>query len=356
VVVGNGISDRLSGLVSECGARRVFAVFDAQVFALHGRHILSHIRRGNRRLLEFAVAPVEKSKSAKTLDALHSFFLRNGIARDDLVIAIGGGVTSDLAGFAAASVLRGVRWAAVPTSLLGMVDAAIGGKTGINHKLGKNLIGAFWQPAFVLCDTRYLSTLRPRELIAGMGEVVKYAGLAGGKMLSDLATLHPDQYFADPSLLTGLAVRSVRYKARIVELDEREAGDRAFLNLGHTFAHGIETATRTGRSLLHGEAVLIGLAAACELSQRRAKRSAGRLEDYSSIIEQYLRLIPYRRLDAARVWSHMAIDKKRAGGALRYVLLSEPGKPYLDDRVPAAEARAALRKAVNVYTKCRGSR
>jgi 3-dehydroquinate synthetase len=322
VVVGNGISDRLSGLVSECGARRVFAVFDAQVFALHGRHILSHIRRGNRRLLEFAVAPVEKSKSAKTLDALHSFFLRNGIARDDLVIAIGGGVTSDLAGFAAASVLRGVRWAAVPTSLLGMVDAAIGGKTGINHKLGKNLIGAFWQPAFVLCDTRYLSTLQPRELIAGMGEVVKYAGLAGGKM----------------------------------ELDEREAGDRAFLNLGHTFAHGIETATRTGRSLLHGEAVLIGLAAACELSQRRAKRSAGRLEDYSSIIEQYLRLIPYRRLDAARVWSHMAIDKKRAGGALRYVLLSEPGKPYLDDRVPAAEARAALRKAVNVYTKCRGSR
>ncbi len=174
IIVGSKVLDRFVKKVDPIlDDNRLFVVFDAQVFALYGSFLKSYLKKFDRKYLEIIIPTGEKAKSDTVLKKLHSFLLNEKITRSDMVLAIGGGVCSDLAGYAAATVLRGVRWSVISTTLLGMVDASIGGKTGINHKLGKNLIGAFWQPEIVMCDTCFLNTLKKRQIIAGLGEIIK---------------------------------------------------------------------------------------------------------------------------------------------------------------------------------------
>ncbi len=349
IIVGPGVLHRLgrklNGLIRE---ERLFVFYDAQVYALHGKRIQTQLKQLKGNVQEMVVPIGERAKSATVLNKIYAFLLDEKISRSDFILACGGGVTTDLIGYAAATTLRGIRWGIVSTTLLGMADAAIGGKTGINHPQGKNLVGSFWQPSFVLCDTSFLKTLPARQLIAGLGEVVKYGGLSGDKMLAMVEKYleHDDLY--NERLLSKLIHLSASYKAGIVAKDERESNLRMLLNLGHTFAHSIENAAGYGR-LLHGEAVILGLLAAVELSCRLKPRRAKHLADYSRIINQMVRLIPYRKINCDKTLTAMQLDKKRAGTAHRFVILDKPGRAFIARDVSPRLIKSSLENMLKVY-------
>jgi len=309
---------------------RIFLIYDAKVFALYGRQISKVIKRSGIKYNELVLPAGERTKSASQLNRVYSYLLSNKITRNDFLLACGGGVTSDFTGYVAATILRGVKWGVISTTLLGMVDAAIGGKTGINHKEGKNLIGAFWQPSFVICDTIFINTLSQRLVVAGLGEVVKYAGLIGKSMTDLLNRYLKNGDIYNHKYLTQLVYKSAQYKAEIVARDEREGNLRMVLNLGHTFGHAIEKSLGYGK-LQHGEAVILGLLGAVELSERSKKRRISSLIEYKEIINRFIGLIPRYRIDIDNVIAHMGIDKKRRGNQQLFVLLDKPGKPIISD-------------------------
>jgi 5-deoxy-5-amino-3-dehydroquinate synthase len=267
----------------------------------------------------------EPAKCMETVEELCREWARWGLHRADVVVAVGGGVVTDVAGLAAAVYHRGVAVVHVPTTLLGQVDAAIGGKTGVNLPEGKNLVGAFWQPSAVLCDTEVLSTLPPREYRSGLGEMAKYAFLG----VDGLADLPLDEAVA----------ACVRCKAEVVAGDERETGRRAILNYGHTLAHALETAGRY--DLRHGEAVGIGLVYAAELARRLGRIDAARVADHREVVAAYgLEATLPEGSDADELVALMARDKKALTG-LTFVLDSPDGVEVVPD-VDPADARAAL--------------
>ena len=294
--------------------------------------------------------PGEATKSWDGLSAAMDWLLDQRPERGDVVVALGGGVIGDLAGFAAATLLRGVRFVQVPTSLLAQVDSSVGGKTGINAPQGKNLIGAFHQPSLVLCDTDVLRSLPARDLRAGYGEVVKYGLLGDADFFERLEAGLADALLAgDPAARCRAVAHSVRMKADIVARDETEAGDRALLNLGHTFGHALEAATGyDGARLLHGEGVAIGCALAFDLSARLGLCS----QEVPSRLRAHLRAVglphdlsqvPGALPDEAALLALMAQDKKVRDGKLRFVLARGIGSAFVADDVPEDAVRAVLR-------------
>ena len=253
----------------------------------------------------FFIDDGEEAKNLETVEELCRSFARWNLHRNDVVVAVGGGVVTDVGGFAAAVYHRGVPVVHVPTSLLGQVDAAIGGKTGVNLREGKNLVGAFWQPAAVLCDTDTLTTLPPREYRSGLGEMAKYRFL-GVDRLRDLP-------------LDEAVAACVACKAEVVGADERESGRRALLNYGHTLAHALETAG--SYDLRHGEAVGIGLVFAALLAERLGRVDAERVDEHRALVASYdLAVGPPPGVDPAELVTIMARDKKVTGGGLTFVL------------------------------------
>ncbi|MEE8575984.1 MAG: 3-dehydroquinate synthase family protein, partial [candidate division Zixibacteria bacterium] len=250
--------------------------------------------------------------------------------------------------YAAATTLRGVRWAVVSTTLLGMVDASIGGKTSINHSDGKNLIGAFWQPSLVWCDTRFLMTLPEREMMSGLGEVLKYGGLVGKPIVGGFEKLIRSGDIYATKQLERLIVSSARYKASIVSADENDTGKRMVLNLGHTFGHAIERGAGYGR-LSHGEAVVIGLKAACYLSIMTGKAGKTSLNHYQEIIDAYIVGIPRRKIHLNKVFDAMALDKKRSGRRQKYILLKGLGKPIIATEIENKMVRESLLHALTGF-------
>ncbi len=257
----------------------------------------------------------EDAKNLETVEELCRGFARWGLHRRDVVVAVGGGVVTDVAGFAAAVYHRGIAVVHVPTTLLGQVDAAIGGKTGVNLREGKNLVGAFWQPAAVLCDTDTLTTLAPREYRSGLGEMAKYRFL-GVENLRDLS-------------LDDAVAACVACKAEVVGSDERESGRRALLNYGHTLAHALETAGHY--DLRHGEAVAIGLVFAARLAERLGRIDAARTAEHESLVASYdLPTRPPAGLEATELVRLMGRDKKASAGRLSFVLDGSSGLEVVD--------------------------
>jgi 3-dehydroquinate synthase len=280
--------------------------------------------------------PGESTKSLESLGRVLDFLAENRLDRTGAVVAIGGGVIGDLAGFSAASYLRGIDYLQIPTTLLAMVDSSVGGKTGINLKAGKNLVGAFHQPRGVFIATDVLATLPPREFAAGMAEVIK-CGLLGDAEL--FGRLEHSPLTIESSDLPAVIRRCCAIKARIVEADERELakeGGRALLNLGHTFGHAIEQTTGYGR-YLHGEAVAIGLAAAARLSQKLGNLTAAEVARVEAVLAAHA--LPVRLTDAlaaAELIATMTRDKKVRAGLPRFVVLTRLGEAVTLDGVPAA--------------------
>lgn len=354
IVIGTNLHANLVKQLSKSvGQNRLFVFYDSTVYALYGKELNKLLESSKFQFEPFVVPSGEKYKSEITLAKIYDFLLDEKISRSDFILAVGGGVTSDLIGYAAATILRGVKWGTVSTTLLGMVDAAIGGKTGINHRRGKNLIGAFWHPSFVICDLTFLRTLPEREILAGMGEILKYAALIGGENLELIKRHLNSGNLLNSKTLSRLVEAGVKYKTRIVMADEREKGRRMHLNLGHTFAHAIEKTLGYGK-LLHGEAVILGLLAAVKMSIKVRPRSKQSLAEYEFLIINFLGFIRYYYIDKHKVLENMQIDKKRADREQKIVLLKRIGKPFIVTGPNEHQLSEALEECLSIYKKVSG--
>jgi 3-dehydroquinate synthase len=294
---------------------------------------------------QVATAILPDGEAYKSMDSAMSVFdtlLARKFSRDATVIALGGGVVGDLAGFVAACYQRGVPFMQIPTTLLAQVDSSVGGKTAVNHPLGKNMIGAFYQPQCVLADTAVLDTLADREFSAGLAEVVKYGLIRDPGFFAWLEENIEALLRRDEAALAYAIERSCANKAEVVAADERETGERATLNLGHTFGHAIETGLGYG-ACLHGEAVAIGMCQAADLSRRLGWLGDSEVERIVRILRRArLPVAPPAALDADRFLELMAVDKKNVGGKLRLILLEQIGRATLPVGVDIAALRATL--------------
>lgn len=330
---------------------KVTVITDKTVGALHLAALEAGLATAGITLQALSLPPGEATKSWSQLEHCVDWLLSQKVERNDAVIAFGGGVIGDLVGFAAAILRRGVRFVQIPTSLLAQVDSSVGGKTGINATQGKNLIGAFHQPSLVLADTAVLGTLSARDFLAGYGEVVKYGMLGDAAFFDWLEKNAPAMAAGDMDARIRAVRRSVEMKADIVARDETEQGDRALLNLGHTFCHALETATGYSDRLLHGEGVAIGCALAFELSARlglcaqetpsrvRAHlRNMGMKTDISDIDGD----LP----DAEGLLALMGQDKKVVDGQLRFILARGIGQAFVTSDVPRDVVLDVLRDAL----------
>ncbi len=280
---------------------------------------------GPRALAECVLPDGEQHKTLGTLARVFDALAAARVNRDGAVLALGGGVVGDMAGYAAASWQRGVAYAQLPTTLLAQVDSSVGGKTAVNHASGKNLIGAFHQPCVVVADTDALATLPDRELRAGLAEVVKYGLIRDLQFLAWLEGAMPKLLARDPEALTHAIRRSCEVKAEIVGRDEREHGERALLNLGHTFGHAIETAAGYGE-WLHGEAVAIGMVMAAETSERLGWIGAADVARVRAVLASAGLSVAAPRIGVERALELMKMDKKVLGGRVRLVLLKRLGE------------------------------
>jgi 3-dehydroquinate synthase len=341
IIVGAGALDRLGELVPwPTHARRVVLVTNGTVQSLYGERVEAALAGTGVEIHTVTVPDGEEAKTLDTLETLYHRFAAIPLNRDDVVVALGGGVVGDLAGFAAATYNRGIAVVQVPTTLLAQVDAAIGGKTGINLPAGKNLVGAFHQPIAIVADTATLRTLPQRERRAGLGEVAKYGFIADPEVLRLLETRPDDAVAGDPDLLADIVVRSAAVKARVVAADERESGERALLNYGHTVGHAIESLTGY-TTYRHGEAVALGMVFAARLGERLGESEAGLADRTVGLLEGLG--LPSRgvRLDPASVWEVLRRDKKARDG-VRFVLCRRPGEAFVVDEPPRHDVEQAL--------------
>ena len=308
--------------------RQVMIVTNTTVAPLYLQHYVTAIEALGKTVATCILPDGEKFKNLEHLNLIFDALLEAGFNRDCTVLALGGGVIGDMAGFASAAFQRGVYFIQVPTTLLSQVDSSVGGKTGINHPLGKNMIGAFQQPQVVLADMSQLKTLPARELSAGLAEVIKYALLGDIEFLAWLEQHMEALVAGDATLLAEAVYRSCAHKARIVANDEKEQGERALLNLGHTFGHAIESHLGYGQ-WLHGEAVATGMIMAADLSQRMGWISLADLERTKKIISRANLPIVCPKIPLDEFLAFMAHDKKVLNGQLRLVLMQQLGQAVI---------------------------
>jgi 3-dehydroquinate synthase len=345
--VGNGLIAEAGTLLKPFARGPVPVVTDAHVGEIHLAGLLEVMGKSGLDARPIVMPPGESSKSFAGLESLTGQLLDMEIGRNGLIVAFGGGVVGDLTGFAAGVLKRGVNFAQVPTTLLSQVDSSVGGKTGINAPQGKNLIGLFHQPRLVIADVGLLTTLPRRELLAGYAEVVKYGALGDATFFAWLEQNGPLALSGSNDAMVHAVAHSCQMKADIVARDERESGERALLNLGHTFGHALETLTGYSSRLLHGEGVAIGMALACRLSVRLGlapPEDAERLVRHlkAAGLPSAISDVPGVRPDTGALLAAMAHDKKVADGKIRFVLLRGLGKAFVTGDVPADALRDVL--------------
>ncbi len=317
-----GDPDSWQGLAG--GAQGVI-VTNPKVDALYGAALESAIAPLHRQVSRVLLPDGEEHKSWSSLNLVFDHLLARGCDRKTVLYALGGGVVGDMTGFAAATFMRGVPFVQVPTTLLAQVDSSVGGKTAINHPLGKNMIGAFYQPRRVLCDLDTLATLPPRELSAGLAEVIKYGPIADMAFFDWLELKLPALMCREPAALTHAVQRSCEIKAWVVGQDERESGLRAILNFGHTFGHAIEAGLGYGR-WLHGEAVGCGMLLAADLSAELGLVPPAFVERLERLVAAAQLPLRAPAMPAERWLELMRVDKKAEGGEIRFVLIEAPGR------------------------------
>lgn len=326
-------------LDTHVSARDVLLVSNTTVGPLYAERIHAGLR--GRRIVEAILPDGEIHKTLANVGRVLDVLVANRYARDACVLALGGGVVGDLAGFAAACYQRGVAFVQIPTTLLAQVDSSVGGKTGVNHPGGKNLIGAFHQPRAVIADTSTLTTLPDRELRAGLAEVIKHGMICDAGFFTWLEQ-HIDALLArDTEALTHAILRSCEIKADIVGRDEEERGDRALLNLGHTFGHAIESATGYAQ-WLHGEAVGAGLLVAAEMSRACGMLTGADVERVERLLARTGLPTNVSTIRAQDAFDHMRIDKKVQSGRIRLVLMKSIGQAFITGDYPDDALRGTL--------------
>jgi len=343
--IGSGLMGAGELLVPHLAEQERVAIVTNEVVApLYLGQLRETLRAAGIDPVEIVLPDGEAHKNWPTLNRVFDALLEARCGRKTTLLALGGGVVGDITGFAAATYQRGVAYIQVPTTLLAQVDSSVGGKTAINHARGKNMIGAFHQPLAVLADTDTLDTLPMRELRAGLGEVIKHGLILDLQLFEWLEANMERLLGRDPEALAHAVRRSCEIKAEIVALDERETGPRALLNLGHTFGHAIETALGYG-TWLHGEAVAAGVAMAADLSRRLGLLSEHDVGRVVALLRRAGLPVNAGGVAAARLMDLMRVDKKAAGGRIRFVLLERLGAAVLRADVPQEKLDATLSAA-----------
>jgi len=329
ISVGGGLLGDPAAYMGVTSANSALIVSNTTVAPLYAVALRSVLKKQFAQVHEVQLPDGEEHKNWQTLQNIFDALLSNGCDRRTVLFALGGGVVGDMTGFAAASYMRGVPFVQVPTTLLAQVDSSVGGKTGINHPLGKNMIGAFYQPQLVVCDLDVLDTLPPRELSAGLAEVIKYGPIADMAFFDWLEQNIDALMARDRAALAHAVRRSCEIKAWVVGQDERESGLRAILNFGHTFGHAIEAGMGYG-TWLHGEGVGAGMVMAAHLSQRLGLVDAAFVQRLTALIARAGLPVRGAVIDAqdnaGRYLDLMRIDKKAEGGEIRFVLIDGPGR------------------------------
>ena len=367
IYVGDGILKDLPDMLRNALKEKTFQ--EGQVLLITDRHVASHhlhplssvLRRGGFIVSKIVLPPGEKLKSSRPLNRLLKNMVRQGMTRDGVVLALGGGVIGDFAGYAASVYMRGCNLVQLPTSLLAQVDSSIGGKVGINLREGKNLVGSFYTPLFVLSATDTLATLPAREFSSGLAEIIKYGLIWDSGLYERIqAFLHTHlqddikptakmikaKLLSDRDFLTGLILESSRIKAEIVSADEHEQGLRMLLNFGHTFGHALEQATRY-RRYLHGEAIFLGMRMASFLSSSLGLIS----EDQAAHINSYLSLFPIpgvKGISSNKLFAAMGSDKKKRGGSIHFVVLERIGKAVTKTNIPERLVRECVERVIEM--------
>lgn len=339
--IGQDLLARVELILPHLKRKQVAVVTNTTVAPLYLEKLSAPLKAAGVTVLPVVLPDGEQFKNAETLNLIYDALLANRCERTTTLVALGGGVIGDLTGYAAATFLRGVPFIQVPTTLLSQVDSSVGGKTGINHPRGKNMIGAFYQPQLVLADTDTLNTLPDRELSAGLAEVIKYGLIRDLPFFVWLEQAMPRLVARDPATLSEAIYRSCRNKAEVVAADERESGERALLNLGHTFGHAIENGMGYG-IWLHGEAVAAGTLLAADLSRRLGWLSDADVSRTAGIHRAANLPIVAPDLGVERYLDLMGLDKKVADGRIRLILLEAIGKAVLTGDYPAAALRETL--------------
>jgi len=328
ILIGSGLLDAAETWQALPRARQALIVTNVAVGPLYAARLQRALAPHYRQVSVLELPDGEQFKDWPTLNLIFDRLLGDGSDRQTVLFALGGGVVGDITGFAAACYMRGVPFVQVPTTLLAQVDSSVGGKTAINHPAGKNMIGAFYQPQRVVCDLDTLRTLPPRELRAGLAEVIKYGPIADADFLAWIEVQLEALLDGDAEALAHAVRRSCEIKAWVVGQDEREAGLRAILNFGHTFGHAIESGLGYGQ-WLHGEAVACGMVMAVDLSARLGLVSADFAGRLTRLIERAGLPVQGPALGPERYLELMRIDKKAQGGEIRFVLIDAPGRAVL---------------------------
>lgn len=342
--IGTGLIDEAALYAPHVGGRTAAIVTNETVKPLYAARVEAALARAGAKALLITLPDGEEHKEWRTLDLIFSGLLRARADRRTVLVAVGGGVVGDMAGFAAATYQRGIAHLQVPTTLLAQVDSSVGGKTAINHPLGKNMVGAFHQPCAVIADTSTLASLPAREFAAGLAEVAKYGAIRDLPFLEWIET-HADELLRrDPSALAYAIRRSCEIKAEIVAQDERESGVRALLNFGHTFGHAIESAAGYGK-WLHGEAVAAGMALAARFSVRQGRLAPAKALRLVALLERLG--LPVRAAGfPPDIWlEYMGRDKKNEDGRVTLILLDDLGRASVVKDAQAAELRSFLAAA-----------
>jgi 3-dehydroquinate synthase len=323
-------------------ASKIVVISNATVFALYGELFVKYFMPRRRHIIPLMIGDGENYKTQATVSKIYDHLLDIGVGRRDIVISFGGGIVGDVAGYAAATFKRGVNLIHVPTTLLAMVDSSIGGKTAVNHRLGKNLIGSFYQPRAVVINPEWLATLGSREMVEGLAEIIKAGFLSSRKLLKKASAVSPTYLPEETCELLPLIREAIRFKAGVVARDVREMNYRAILNFGHTFGHAIEKAEGY-RKYRHGEAVMAGMAGALFLSHLTGHLSKTTLREYLGFLAPFTaRLRPLKKSTGDYVIP-IDVDKKNRDGQWVFVLLDKIGKP----RIKIVRSRLKVIESIN---------
>ena len=344
ISIGNNILDGIGDALKSLDlSPKVAVVSNPTVLELYGERVSDSIKEAGFDLLTVTIPDGEEYKDLLWLQHIYDELLSHKLDRSSALIALGGGVIGDMTGFAASTYMRGIAYIQVPTTLLAQVDSSVGGKTGVNHKLGKNMIGTFWQPRLVWVDIETLGTLPRRELLAGLAEVIKYGVIYDRELFDFLADNRDRILDLDSAALTHVVQRSCGIKAEVVAKDEREAGLRSILNYGHTIGHAIETVTEY-RRFLHGEAVAIGMYLEARLSRMLNLIDEGQVSQIKDVIDSYgLPSEKPANINAHSIFLSMQLDKKAVAGELKFVLPEKIGSVRMHKGVSEDLLREVLR-------------
>ncbi len=341
IQIGEGLLVRADLILPHLDLPKIAVVTNTTVAPLYLQQLIDALRNAGVEATSVVLEDGERYKDWVTLNSIYDALLAHRCDRKTTLIALGGGVVGDLAGFAAATYMRGIPFIQIPTTLLAQVDSSVGGKTGINHPLGKNMIGAFYQPRLVLADTTVLKTLPPRELSAGLAEVIKHGVIRDPAFFAWLEENVDKLLVCDAPALAHAVQRCCEIKAAVVGADERETGVRALLNFGHTFGHAIESGVGFG-NWLHGEAVAAGMVMAADLSRRMGLLAQAEQGRIIALLRRAKLPVAPPDIAPSRLLESMGLDKKSEGGRIRFILLDGIGAASMCADVPEAALQQAL--------------